>query len=85
MKLHISAKITAKFIAELYHWHIKRRLFNTLQAARFLGLLEYAATYVIWAKFLFYNIHHSMLIAIRHNRKIVFNNARFRDMVIDSD
>ena len=85
MTVHMSTKMTAKVIVELDHWHRKQRSFTIHQAAHFLALLEHAATYVIWAKFLFDNIRHSMLIEIRHNRKIVFNNARFRDLIIDSD
>ena len=46
-----------------------------------LGLLEHAATYVLWAKFLFYVLRHSMILAIRKNKQVVFRNSRFRDLI----
>ena len=70
--------------AELDHWHSRRKSFTIRQGAQLLGLLEHAATYVVWAKFLFYGLRHSMLIAIRLNTKKIHNDLQFKDIVLDA-
>ena len=54
------------------------------QGARLLGILEHAATYVVWAKYLFYGLRHSIIVAVRTNRQLIFKNARFRDIIQDA-
>ena len=84
MRVSMTPEMTAKLLKELDHWHGQRKSFTVRQGARLLGLLEHAATYVVWAKYLFYGLRNSIIVAVRTNRQLVFKNAKFRDVVRDS-
>ena len=74
MTVQMTVEMTSKLLKEIVHWHGHRRSFTIRQGARLLGLLEHAASYVIWAKFLFYGLRHAMLLAIRKNRQVIYRN-----------
>ena len=81
MTVRMTEEMTKKLVRELDHWHGQRKSFTVRQGARLLGLLEHAATYVIWAKYLFYGLRNSIIVAVCTNRQLVFKNARFRDII----
>ena len=80
MSVYMTNERITHMAAELDHWHSRRKSFTIRQGAHLLGLLEHAATYVVWAKFLFYGLRHSMLIALRHNSKKIHNDLQFKDI-----
>ena len=84
MMVCMSDDMKQKLMIELDHWHSQRKSFTVRQGARLLGLLEHAATYVVWAKYLFYALRNSIIVAVRSNRQLIFKNARFRDIIRDS-
>ena len=53
MTVQMTSEMTKKLLKEIEHWHDHRCYFTIRKGARLLGLLEHAATYVVWAKFLF--------------------------------
>ena len=69
---------------QLDHWHSKRKYFTLKQGAHLLGLLEHASTYVVWAKFLFYVLRHSMLVVIRKKTKKIHGDLQYRDVVLEA-
>ena len=85
MTVYMTDERVTLMAIELDHWHSRRKSFTIRQGAQLLGLLEHAATYVVWAKFLFYGLRHSMLIALRHNSKKIHNDLQFKDIVLDAN
>ena len=84
MTVHMSSKMFDKLLQDINNWHSHQKSFTILQAAKLLGIIEHAASYVIWAKFLYYGLRHSILIALRKNCTAILGDSRFRDLVHDS-
>ena len=68
----------------LTHWHKKRRKFTIRQIAELLGVLEYAATWSIWLRYIFYSLRFAAIHALRSNKVKVYNNNTMSNFLSDS-
>ena len=72
-------------INELRSWHSARKSFVIREAGTLLGQLNNAAEICPWARLLFANIRHSLIVALRKNRASVYNNKKFSEFIADSE
>ena len=54
MTVSMTEEMIYHLTAELDHWNSRRKYLTIRQGSQLLGLLEHAATYVVWANILFY-------------------------------